>query len=68
MPQGVFVPKTAADVAAARANNQTAALIDRLTLTPERIAAAAAPAVPRADRPQPHHASHRNAHQLLRPN
>lgn len=27
-----------ADVAAARANNQTAALLDRLTLTPERIA------------------------------
>src|SRR5258708_36798132 len=28
----------AADVAAARTNNQTAAMLDRLTLTPERIA------------------------------
>lgn len=32
----------AADVAAARANNQTPALLDRLTLTPERIAKCAA--------------------------
>lgn len=32
----------AADVATAKANSQTAALIDRLTLTPERLAACAA--------------------------
>jgi len=34
---GIF-NANAADVAAARANNQTPALLDRLTLTPERIA------------------------------
>lgn len=40
--QGDILAANSADVATARANGQTAALVDRLTLNPERLAKAAA--------------------------